>query len=687
MSIKDLQAGSQIPKPRDVNFMDSVNFRNDSGVDKWYDYSHISNHPQIQLLVGEGEGRGLFPSMRVLAVHRPLASGRGRIVGGVWSTIRSDEDAHLGATELDPDFRGKGLGVRLYETLYRHLLTKGVKNIYNNTTHSTSAARVHAALANKHNFDYHYRPSKDGTDYDDAFGNYKYDFSKAAPEGFPNELTPKGQKENTENARGFLDNPVAMDAYLEQTNHQPSVEADPNHQVPEGRTFNPRIPLSNIKDRMLDFHTYNPNKEFFYPGLGWQRGVTTSELHDDEFNQYIAAMDRVMETDDFNERYPLPPSYNLTDSQASSAQILGDRPDPPYIPFDQRAVKSFESDFWSKIHDESEKAPYPSDSTLAQAPTSQELSESKKQLGKSELIKVFRTSDRVAANMRPHQAYDREAYDKVETYDFGDGYFHHVYYQEPMGDYQSVLHSISTSSDPRTEGEATSASGIHTVAGIGRFENSPWKEGHAVVHGETTSRGPRGLGIALYSQMAQIHGRMVSDSSTSTHADRAWARLMLDPRFTGGMGPDRDHRHWVESRLPEKPKPIRVIHGDGRSLKDLIAQPESPYHTELKEFTTDVEKRHGLRYFEAHTFPKGDNQRVGISGLYLDVANKTLHKLSPYHLSNGFGLGSHYEFQHQQSIPFGIKSAGKQLGARFVGDLDSKLADSLITDKAAARKR
>lgn len=295
-----------------------------------------------------------------------------------------------------------------------------------------------------------------------------------------------------------------------------------------------------------------------------------------------------------------------------------------------------------------------------------------------ELNKVSLTPDSVSRRMTPHQIWGSDSFDRVESYDLGNGLWHHVYYQSGDPDkYRSVFHSLSNSENPLHKGFVTSSAGL--VPGnyedhLGGFTNNPWKDAESVaIHGETTSVGPKGSGTIFYRNMAKIHGRMASDSSTSPAADGVWKKLVNDPEFHGQLGPEKGQLHWVEHKGP-KPVPTKVIEGDGRPLKAQIETPVNPYRTEIHKFAD----KNGVGRLEAHTY-HGDKQ-IGVQGFYMNHQNKTLHQAGPYYTSRGNLLGSHIDYDHQDTGAGGVgrKTAERETGYKYAGDLPSEMADKLM---------
>ncbi|WNM70333.1 NUDIX hydrolase [Myxococcus phage Mx1] len=297
-------------------------------------------------------------------------------------------------------------------------------------------------------------------------------------------------------------------------------------------------------------------------------------------------------------------------------------------------------------------------------------------LKSEDLDKVSLTPESTARRMTPHRPQGSTAYDRVETYDAGNGLFHHVFYDEPTNDsYQSVMHTLSDSSHPLDHAFASSASGLITVPTIGEFprdsfQNNPWQDGHAIVHGETASQGPKGSGTILYQNMLRVHGRMVSDESTSVGANGVWEKIAKNPEFKSSLGYDKGHRHWAQYDGP-KPTPISVIHGDGRSLEQMLAQPESPYKFEIRNFKLD----NGGDYVEAEA-RHNTSGRVGSAGFHLDHANKKFYTVSPYWTQRGLTGGSYFDWGHREAAGPARKAVATHTGYTYGGDLPSEIAES-----------
>jgi GNAT superfamily N-acetyltransferase len=85
---------------------------------------------------------------------------------------------HIHNAFIDKEHRGKGLGVPMYEALYAHAKNKLGINHASGDRHSTSAARVHKAIAEKHGLNY--RPHEIDTSvrnslpFNDKYKGYGY---------------------------------------------------------------------------------------------------------------------------------------------------------------------------------------------------------------------------------------------------------------------------------------------------------------------------------------------------------------------------------------------------------------------------------------------------------------------------------------------------------------------------------
>lgn len=305
-----------------------------------------------------------------------------------------------------------------------------------------------------------------------------------------------------------------------------------------------------------------------------------------------------------------------------------------------------------------------------------------------ELEKVAPTSESVANRMTPHQVSGYEVFDKVDSYKLPNGMFHHVYYKESSNPrYRSVHHSISNYDDPRLDGIATSSSSLYPSNVtkeelLGGFNNSPWKdERPMVVHGETASRGPKGTGTILYQEMAKVHGRMASDSSTSAGANGVWNKVLQSPDFKGSLGPGTGDRHYVEYTGP-KPTPYRSIKGDGRSIEHQIKNPEPGYTFNVKPY----QLKNGLPnmgYMEAEILHNGN--KVGYRGLHLDHETKKLHTVGPYYAQRGVAGGSYTDFGHDEARGMATKAIENATGYKYAGDLPSEKADLMIKSEHIAQ--
>ncbi len=174
MAIKDIKPGTPIDETT-------------------YDYSHLIKSPALRrnyaMHVTHDPSAGQKPTdphareprsiARVTIKHRQS----GQLVGyvdGSWDRTESGHKAILPTYSVlrDKALRGKGLGKAMYEALYAHANNHlGIKHAVGEE-HSTSASRVHQALAEKHGWDYQPQwGAKDqvvSRDFDGAFGPYEY---------------------------------------------------------------------------------------------------------------------------------------------------------------------------------------------------------------------------------------------------------------------------------------------------------------------------------------------------------------------------------------------------------------------------------------------------------------------------------------------------------------------------------
>jgi len=275
-----------------------------------------------------------------------------------------------------------------------------------------------------------------------------------------------------------------------------------------------------------------------------------------------------------------------------------------------------------------------------------------------DLKKVGLTSEDTARRMTPHKIYGSEAQHKVETYDTntdlgGGRIYHHVYHQ-PVGQsgYVSTFHELTNSPTPLAgERFASSASGTTPASQYNVDRGLPWNDEHPVVqHGETATARHligQGYGTLLYKQMVKTHGRMASDTHVSLGAHKTWQKLTQDPELSVKLATEPKHLHYAEYNGP-KPTPISVIRGDGRSLDEQLAQPESPYETEVKSY--------GNRMI-AHTKLKGSDENIaGIEG-FVHPNKKEL-----YALANHKGGCNFHSFDHPSAKNLAVRALEQHTG-------------------------
>lgn len=141
------------------------------------DYSHVLSPRQRE----KGYSLHLKHNPESGTLTMDLRHGRA-LVGGAKAVHEPETGTlHLEDTEIAESHRGQGLGQALYEGLMAHGLHKlGAKNVAG-AVHSTSASKVHSALAQRHGLEYKPTPTPfpklagpKGSDYDARHGPYQY---------------------------------------------------------------------------------------------------------------------------------------------------------------------------------------------------------------------------------------------------------------------------------------------------------------------------------------------------------------------------------------------------------------------------------------------------------------------------------------------------------------------------------
>jgi len=174
MAIKDIKPGTPIDETT-------------------YDYTHLIKSPALRrnyaMHVTHDPSAGQKPTDPNAREPRSIArvtikhKQSGQLVGyvdGSWDRTEAGHKAILPTYSVlrDKALRGKGLGKAMYEALYAHANNHlGIKHAVGEE-HSTSASRVHQALAEKHGWEYQPQwGARDQTvsrDFDGAFGPYEY---------------------------------------------------------------------------------------------------------------------------------------------------------------------------------------------------------------------------------------------------------------------------------------------------------------------------------------------------------------------------------------------------------------------------------------------------------------------------------------------------------------------------------
>jgi GNAT superfamily N-acetyltransferase len=174
MAIKDIKPGTPID-------------------DTTYDYTHLIKSPVIRrkysIHVTHDPTAGQKPmdpnarEPRSIARVTLKSNASGALVGYIdasWDRTEAGHKAILPTYSVirDKSLRGKGIGKAMYEALYAHAHNHlGIKHAVGED-HSTSASKVHQALADKHGWDYQPqwgdRDQVVSRDFDGAFGPYEY---------------------------------------------------------------------------------------------------------------------------------------------------------------------------------------------------------------------------------------------------------------------------------------------------------------------------------------------------------------------------------------------------------------------------------------------------------------------------------------------------------------------------------
>lgn len=131
-----------------------------------FDYSHLLNNKQKRYNITVSLPR----EGKVVA----RAYYKNASVGKVSCYLRR-KTAEIETAYIKDNHQGIGLGMVLYESLYKYLHTAGYKTIVGRQ-HSSPAARTHQKLALKHGFNYPFvdECTLGGHPFDRRFKNYTY---------------------------------------------------------------------------------------------------------------------------------------------------------------------------------------------------------------------------------------------------------------------------------------------------------------------------------------------------------------------------------------------------------------------------------------------------------------------------------------------------------------------------------
>jgi hypothetical protein len=152
-----------------------------------YDYSHLLPHATGDWQESEGlnsplamhvHTQPLFGSTGLVCYLRYGGHG-GRAVGKVTGKVGHDNNLHIGFSQIEAPFRGKGYGKAMYEAVMAHAFHKMGAKTVEGEEHSTSAHQVHQALSEKHGLGYGAKRNMfenvvKPRAFDDAYGPYNY---------------------------------------------------------------------------------------------------------------------------------------------------------------------------------------------------------------------------------------------------------------------------------------------------------------------------------------------------------------------------------------------------------------------------------------------------------------------------------------------------------------------------------
>lgn len=158
-----------------------------------HDYSHVlpEQHQQagMKLMVDHNHLGGEKMASATLYAPHPTNPGTLKPIGHVEGYINHKKDKTPRSIEphsdLDKEYRGKGLGTAMYEALFSHAKHKLGINRVEGGSHSADANALHTRLAEKHGLAYRPRPRPVGALAVDKFPYKKYSYSLGKEELSP----------------------------------------------------------------------------------------------------------------------------------------------------------------------------------------------------------------------------------------------------------------------------------------------------------------------------------------------------------------------------------------------------------------------------------------------------------------------------------------------------------------------
>lgn len=224
MALKDIPIGLKVSGARSAG----------GNPKAMYDYSHVLPDKKKYKMVLHDTHMGATNILRARLHHTPNGEkpSQDNDIGYVSGRVHSDNDGkylHTTFSQLDPEHRGKGLGLAAYEALMAHAKNKHHANEVQGDDHSTLAHKVHSKLAAKHGMEYVAEAQEpapgggldddnDPRSFDEAFGAYRYTLkaemeghSELDPSENPDAKPPGVLEKETKSAHRNLNLPVGTE--------------------------------------------------------------------------------------------------------------------------------------------------------------------------------------------------------------------------------------------------------------------------------------------------------------------------------------------------------------------------------------------------------------------------------------------------------------------------------------------